>query len=158
MLYLEEDVSGRCPQTIAECLNLGISYSLITDLPQKNSICCNNGEWLFQTYVDGNGKKLPYSLDVCQAPFRPCGENKYEEKFFDEEICFGPWDDVCKHVDLYNWKELGYCSDPEDEYIPPPYSPPYAVAYPYVGQQYCRYGCRYSSIRKACISLTSGKK
>ena len=72
MLYLEKDGSGRCPQTIAECLNLGISYGLITGLPQKNSICCNNGEWLFQTYVDGNGKKLPYSLDVCQAPFRPC--------------------------------------------------------------------------------------
>ena len=88
MLYLGEDGSGHCPQTIAECtFQTGISYGLIkTSFPQKNSFCCNNEEWLFQTYVDifVNGKKLPYNLYMCQAPLGLCGGEKiYEENFFD---------------------------------------------------------------------------
>ena len=161
MLYLGEDGSGHCPQTIAECtFQTGISYGLIkTSFPQKNSFCCNNEEWLFQTYVDifVNGKKLPYNLYMCQAPLGLCGGEKiYDEKFFDKEICFGAWDDLCKQEDQYNWKELGFCSDTEDEYIPP-YIPPQAY-YPGGQQKFCRNGCRYSSIRKACISMKNGKK
>ena len=67
--------------------------------------------------------------------------------------------DLCKQVDQYNWKELGFCSDTEDEYIPP-YIPPgaYYTYYPGGQKKFCRNGCRYSSIRKACISMKNGKK
>ena len=69
MPYLGKDGSGHCPQTIAECaVQIGISYGLLTSFPEKNSFCCNNEEWLFQTYVDifVNGKN--YHI-ICIQPW-----------------------------------------------------------------------------------------
>jgi len=162
-LFLQQDGSSKCAQTIKECA------TGIYDLPQKNSICCDNGEWLFKKDITSQLGLLDITSPqnkfgprdykyTCEAEaLMNCDEVKYEEKYFDFEICYGYYDDFCKQIELYNWQELGFCDRPttQNSLTPPRIS--VAEVHTFRDNS-CRWGCVYSRWRRACVSMAHGKK
>ena len=150
-LFLQQNGIGKCAQTIKECASLttDYDYDYDYDLPQKNSICCDNGEWLFKKDITSPQNKFgprDYKYTCEAEALMNCDEVKYEEKYFDFEICYGYYDDFCKQIELYNWQELGFCDRPTTQN---------SLTF---GEKPCRWGCVYSRWRRACVSMAHGKK